>query len=88
VVCAASDLATVRQAAPGLLAVVPGIRPAGTGHHDQARTAAPGDAVRAGAGLLVVGRAVTEAAGPEEAAAGVAAEVAAARAARGGAFAV
>jgi len=37
VVCAARDLRFVREAAPGLLAVVPGIRPSGTSADDQAR---------------------------------------------------
>lgn len=69
VVCAAADLPVVRRAAPGLVTVVPGIRPRGVGPHDQARASAPAEAVAAGAGLLVVGRAVTAAADPERAAA-------------------
>lgn len=76
VVCAASDLGTVRELAPQLLAVVPGIRPTGAPRHDQSRAATPAQAVRAGAGLLVVGRAVTEAADPEAAAAAIALEAA------------
>ncbi|HVC26318.1 MAG TPA: orotidine-5'-phosphate decarboxylase [Acidimicrobiales bacterium] len=68
VVCAATDLAVVRAAAPGLLAVVPGTRPAGAPAHDQARVATPADALAAGAGLLVVGRVVTRAGDPERAA--------------------
>ena len=76
-VCAAADLAVTRAAAPGLRAVVPGIRPAGAARDDQARVATPHAAVAAGADLLVVGRAVTAAADPEAAAAAVAAEVAA-----------
>jgi hypothetical protein len=39
--------------------VVPGIRPAGAGLHDQARSATPESAVAAGADILVIGRAVT-----------------------------
>ena len=78
VVCAASDLASVGLAAPGLLAVVPGIRMAGSSADDQARAASPASAVAAGAGLLVVGRTVTAAPDPEAAAARLAAEVAAA----------
>jgi orotidine-5'-phosphate decarboxylase len=61
VVCAAPDLAEVRALAPGLLTVVPGIRPEGTDHHDQARVATPADALTEGADILVVGRAVTAA---------------------------
>lgn len=75
VVCAAADLGTVKQVAPGLCAVVAGVRPAGTGAHDQLRAGTPAEAVKGGAGLLVIGRAVTEAAGPEAAAAAIAAEV-------------
>ena len=64
IVCAASDLAVVAVAAPGLRRVVPGIRPAQVGHDDQARVATPSAALRAGADLLVIGRAVTGAADP------------------------
>jgi len=61
VVCAAGDVAEAKQIAPRLIAVVPGIRPAGAAVHDQARSATPAAALRAGADLLVVGRAVTAA---------------------------
>lgn len=44
--------------------VVPGIRPAGSPSDDQARTATPRDAARAGATHLVVGRPITSAADP------------------------
>jgi orotidine-5'-phosphate decarboxylase len=77
VVCAASDLEEVTRRAPTLLTVVPGIRPAGVGADDQARPATPGAAIASGAGLLVIGRAVTAAADPRGAAAAIAAEVAA-----------
>jgi len=77
VVCAAPDLATVTGVAPDLLTVVPGIRPAGAAANDQRRVATPGAAIAAGAGLLVVGRAVTAASDPVEVAAEIAAEVAA-----------
>jgi orotidine-5'-phosphate decarboxylase len=76
-VCAAADLSVTRQAAPGLITVVPGIRPAGVGSDDQARAAEPGTAIAAGADILVIGRAVTAAEDPEAAAAAVAGEVAA-----------
>lgn len=62
VVCAAADVAEAKQIAPRLLAVVPGLRPAGAPTHDQARAATPADALAAGADILVVGRAVTAAA--------------------------
>ncbi len=76
VVCAASDLPVVAAAAPGLLRVVPGIRPSQVDHDDQARVATPSAAIRAGADLLVIGRAVTAAADPQAAAARVRDEVA------------
>jgi len=79
VVCAASDLHDVRQVAPKLLTVVPGIRPAGVPHHDQARAATPGEAIADGADLLVIGRAVSGADDPATAAAAIADEVLAAR---------
>ncbi|MFM8860946.1 MAG: orotidine 5'-phosphate decarboxylase / HUMPS family protein, partial [Acidimicrobiia bacterium] len=60
-----------------VVAVVPGIRPAGVGADDQARPATPTAAITAGASVLVIGRAVTGAADPEAAAAAIAAEVAA-----------
>lgn len=61
VVCAASDVAEAKEIAPRLLTVVPGLRPAGSPTHDQARSATPADALAAGADLLVIGRAVTSA---------------------------
>ena len=76
VVCAASELAQLSKLAPELLPVVPGIRPDGTSSHDQGRPATPAQAIRQGAGLLVIGRAVTESTHPEEAAADIADEVA------------
>ena len=69
VVCAAPDLARIRQAAPELLRVVPGIRLPGDSPDDQRRVATPAAAVAAGADLLVVGRSVTRAADPVGAAA-------------------
>jgi orotidine-5'-phosphate decarboxylase len=80
-VCAAADLSVTRAAAPGLITVVPGIRPSGIRPDDQARAADPATAVSAGADILVIGRAVTAAEDPERVAAAVADEVAAAAAA-------
>lgn len=71
VVCAATDLAEVLAAAPGMVTVVPGIRPAGSAVDDQARVATPRDAIEAGADLLVIGRAVTRADDPAAAAAAI-----------------
>ena len=71
IVCAAPDLATLRPLAPGLLAVVPGIRPEGSAPDDQARMMTPAMARAAGAGLLVIGRPITRASIPEEVALGI-----------------
>jgi orotidine-5'-phosphate decarboxylase len=72
VVCAASDVHEVKQLGPRLVAVTPGIRPAGADVHDQARAATPESAVAAGSDLLVLGRAVTRAEDPAAAAAAIA----------------
>lgn len=76
VVCAAEDLHEVKQLGPRLVAVVPGIRPAGTDPHDQARAATPERAAADGADVLVIGRAVTRADDPQAAAAAIAEAVA------------
>jgi orotidine-5'-phosphate decarboxylase len=68
VVCAATDLAAIRGACgPGFLTVVPGIRPGASASADQKRIATPAEAIRAGAGMLVVGRPVTAAPDPDRA---------------------
>lgn len=46
--------------------VTPGVRPAGSGHGDQARVVTPGEAIAAGATYVVVGRPITEAPDPAE----------------------
>jgi orotidine-5'-phosphate decarboxylase len=74
-VCAAGDLLVIGQVAPDLVAVVPGIRPAGAGHDDQARAATPAAAVENGADVLVIGRPVSRADDPHAAAAAIAGEV-------------
>ena len=68
-------MAEAKQIAPRLIAVVPGLRPAGTPVHDQARAATPAAALAAGADLLVIGRAVTAAADRVAAAAGLVASL-------------
>jgi orotidine-5'-phosphate decarboxylase len=47
------------------LVVTPGIRPPGSDTGDQVRTGTPGEAVRAGADYIVVGRPVIEAPDPK-----------------------
>ena len=75
IVCAAADVREARQYAPRMETMVPGIRLAGTSTHDQARASTPASAIAAGADVLVIGRAVTEANDPVAAAAAIAAEV-------------
>ncbi|HVE77592.1 MAG TPA: orotidine 5'-phosphate decarboxylase / HUMPS family protein, partial [Gemmatimonadaceae bacterium] len=68
VVCGGREVSAVRRRfGDALRCLVPGIRLAGGGTHDQARVVTPADAVAAGASYLVLGRAVTEAAEPAEA---------------------
>ena len=68
VVCSVREIADVRRAAPDFVTIVPGVRFADTDDHDQARVGRPGEVAAAGADLLVVGRTVTAAHRPEDAA--------------------
>jgi orotidine-5'-phosphate decarboxylase len=78
-VCSAEEARRLRRAlGPQCLLAVPGIRPLSAAEHDQARTATPSAALRAGADLLIVGRPITRAASPEAAAAAILAEIASA----------
>ena len=76
IVCAAPDLRDVREFAPRLRRVVPGIRPAGADTHDPRRTATPREALDEGADLLVIGRPVTQADDPPAAAKALVADLA------------
>ncbi len=71
-VCSPLEVATLRAALGGMpRLVVPGIRPS-SGGDDQKRTMGPAEALAAGADILVIGRPITHAASPAEAAAAVA----------------
>lgn len=50
------------------LIVTPGVRPASASANDQSRVATPSEAIRAGADYLVIGRPITGAANPRDAA--------------------
>jgi orotidine-5'-phosphate decarboxylase len=64
------------------LIVTPGIRPAGTEANDQQRTANPAQAIRNGASHIVVGRPITQAADPAQAARAIISEMEQARISR------
>src|SRR5438445_1816511 len=68
VICAGTDVRLVKELAPRLKTIVPGTRPVGSPAHDQARVTTPADALAAGADVLVIGRVVTHADDPTEAA--------------------
>ena len=69
VVCSAQEAAVLREeCGPDFLLVTPGIRPKGADVGDQSRVITPADALRNGADYLVVGRPITGAADPVEAA--------------------
>src|SRR4029077_15107257 len=68
-VCSPQEVAAVRAlTGPEGVLVIPGIRPAGAAIGDQKRVAGPAEAIRRGASFLVVGRPITQAANPAEAA--------------------
>jgi orotidine-5'-phosphate decarboxylase len=73
-VCSPREVADVRaEVGPHITLITPGVRPRGSLAHDQARTATPEEALRAGADLLVIGRPITGAPDPGAAAAAIAA---------------
>lgn len=79
VVCSPEEIAAIRSACGSdFLLVVPGVRPAGAETGDQKRVTTPGEAIRAGADLLVVGRPILAASDRVAAARAIVAEIAAA----------
>jgi orotidine-5'-phosphate decarboxylase len=76
-VCSPQEVAAVRAlTGPAGVLVIPGIRPAGAAIGDQKRVAGPAEALRLGANYLVVGRPITQAANPAEAAQAILEEMA------------
>jgi orotidine-5'-phosphate decarboxylase len=77
VIAAPQEIETVRQAIadPSFLIITPGVRPAGSALGDQARVMTPGEAIRRGADLLVIGRPIVGAVDPVAAAIGIAEEI-------------
>jgi orotidine-5'-phosphate decarboxylase len=71
VVASPHEIKTIRRACgKNFLIVVPGVRPrqnGGARRDDQARVATPGEAIRAGADYLVIGRPITAAPDPRAA---------------------
>jgi orotidine-5'-phosphate decarboxylase len=75
-VASPNEIRAIRNAMGRAWAIVtPGVRPAGSEHHDQSRVATPRAAVEAGADYLVVGRPITGAPDPARAAEGILAEM-------------
>ena len=83
VVASAHEVRAIRAACgPKFLIVVPGVRPANSSTNDQARVATPAEAIQSGADYLVVGRPITSASNPREAALSIAKEMASAASSR------
>ena len=79
VVASPQEISAIRLACgPSFVIVTPGIRGASAGGNrdDQARTMGPGEAVRAGASYIVVGRPIIGAPDPRAAAEAIASEIA------------
>jgi orotidine-5'-phosphate decarboxylase len=76
-VCSPQEVAALRAlSGPEGVLVIPGIRPAGAGLADQKRVATPAEALHLGASYLVVGRPITAAPNPAQAAEAILKEMA------------
>ena len=76
VVCSPREIAPLRtKFGDSLTIVTPGVRPAGSASDDQQRVMTPAEAIRAGADRLVIGRPITAAKSPREAALRIADEI-------------
>lgn len=68
VVCSGNEVAAARKLWPGGFFAVPGVRPVNSHAGDQKRVMTPRKALDAGASILVIGRPITQAQDPDEAA--------------------
>jgi orotidine-5'-phosphate decarboxylase len=68
IVCSGEEVAAARAGWPDGHFVIPGIRPEGSDQGDQKRVMTPRQALAAGASVLVIGRPITAAADPTDAA--------------------
>ena len=76
IVCSAQEIAHLRRRyGQHLVLMVPGIRPAWTTQDDQKRITTPAEAIDLGADYLVIGRPITRATDPAEAARRIGAEL-------------
>ena len=75
IVCSGAEIAATRAAWPDAVVAVPGLRPPGSAAGDQKRVMTPREAHAAGASILVIGRPITGAADPAEAARTIAASL-------------
>lgn len=74
IVCSPHEITAIRaECGKDFTLVVPGIRPAGSEQGDQKRIMTPAEALQAGADYLVIGRPITQAASPAQAAQAIAA---------------
>jgi len=76
IVCSAHEIERLRREMDrGFKLIVPGIRPAGSAKADQKRVMTPDEALGKGADILVIGRPITEAKNPAQAARDIAASL-------------
>lgn len=75
VIASGHEAQAIRGLSEKLLVVTPGIRPFSHSQDDQKRRMTPGDAIRAGADYLVIGRPITDAPDPLQAARDILAEM-------------
>ncbi len=76
VVCSPAEVSALRdRCGKNFALVVPGVRPEGSIAGDQKRVTTPAEALAAGADAIVIGRPITQASNPAEAAAAIAADL-------------